>query len=283
MTHTENDPKRVVSAHEEVIVVPDDHISTKNTIRMTESLISHANNHHGQDIDFNIAPSPSSKRAVEASCGFHMSLERTPRMPDDNKLHQLPGSLGSYDLFSVEAYADRLPKNITETGGVFFPMLQREAMWLNFGPTNQQCAVRVFMGHVNTISGLTMEETADNESGEREQDYIVVPGQEWLDGICVAPGVVRQFVAMPRTFSIQSPKVSTNRMKWVPATLSKARRHRKNNTGVSSSKSRLRSCPTCVCGRTANTNISSDRALVLVSISQRIRRRNSWVSKLVMC
>ena len=172
---------------------------------MTESLISHANHHHGQDIDFKIAPLPASKRAVEASCGFHMSLERTPRMPDDNKLHQLPGSLGSYDLFSVEAYADRLPDNITESGGVFFPMWQREAMWLNFGPTNQQCAVRVFMGHVNTISGLTMEETADDKSDELEQDYIVLPGQEWLDGICVAPGVVRQFVAMLRTFLAPSP------------------------------------------------------------------------------
>ncbi|KAI4696651.1 uncharacterized protein J4E88_000828 [Alternaria novae-zelandiae] len=209
-THSEDDPKRVVSAHEEVVVVADDHVSTKNTIRMTESLISHANNHYGQDIDFNIAPLPASKRAVEASCGFHMSLERTPRMPDDNKLHQLPGSLGSYDLFSVEAYADRLPDNITESGGVLFPMWQREAMWLNFGPTNQQCAVRVFMGHVNTISGLTMEETADEKSDELEQDYIVLPGQEWLDGICVGPGVVRQFVAMPlgSGYTVEGQKTS---------------------------------------------------------------------------
>lgn len=202
-SHSEDDPKRVVSVHEEVVVVADDQISTRNTIRMTESLMSHANNHHGQEIDFNIAPLPASKRAVEASCGFHMSLERTPRMPDDNKLHQLPASLGSYDLFSVEAYADRLPNNIRDTGGVFFPMWQREAMWLDFESTGYKCAVRVFMGHVNTISGLTMEETADDESSERKQDYIVIPGQQWLDGICVAPGIVRQFVAMPRTFLAQ--------------------------------------------------------------------------------
>ncbi|KAI4932414.1 hypothetical protein J4E85_002812 [Alternaria conjuncta] len=195
--YREDEDMRVVSDHEEVAVVADDQISSKNTIRITESLISHANAHYGERIDFNITPLHSSKRAIEANCGFHMSLERTPRMPDDNKLHQLPSSLGSYDLFSVESYADRLPANIGDSGGVFFPMWQREAMWLNFEPTIRKCAVRIFMGHVNVISGLTMEETANYENDELEQDYIVIPGQRWLDGICVAPGVVRQFVPMP--------------------------------------------------------------------------------------
>jgi len=177
---------------------------------MTESLVSHANAHHGHTIDFNITPTLSSKRAVEVSGGFYLSLERTPRMPDDNKLHQLPESLESYDLFSVDAYSDRLPENIKDRGGVFFPMWQREAMWISFTPTKHKCAVRVFMGHVNTVSGLTMGETADQKCDEREQDYIVIPGQQWLDGICVAPGVVRQFVAMPRTLFVHSPRPSTN-------------------------------------------------------------------------
>jgi hypothetical protein len=79
-------------------------------------------------------------------------------------------------------------------------MWQREAMWLNFKPKQHKCAVRAFMGHVNTVSGLTMEETAGKQSDDLKQDYIVIPGQRWLDGICVAPGVVRQFVAMPRMY-----------------------------------------------------------------------------------
>ncbi len=29
------------------------------------------------------------------------------------------------------------------------------------------------------------------------QDYVVVPGQPWLDGYCVDKGHIRQFVAMP--------------------------------------------------------------------------------------
>jgi hypothetical protein len=44
-----------------------------------------------------------------------------------------------------------------------------------------------------------MDERVDEaQVPETLQDYVVVPGQEWLDGICVAPGIVRQFVAMPR-------------------------------------------------------------------------------------
>ena len=227
--HRENIPRCVVGNHEEVVVVADDQVSTKTTIKITEPLISHTNAHHVQPIDFDINPIPSSKRVVEASCGFQVSFERTPRMPDDERLHQLPGSLGSYDLFSVDAYADRLPINIREKGGVFFPMWQREAMWLNFEPTLPRCAVRVFMGHVNTISGLTMEDTASNKDDNQTQDYIVIPGQRWLDGICVAPGVVRQFVAMPRTCLPCYFWSLADWMKWGLDIPLKARRRQKSN------------------------------------------------------
>lgn len=117
-------------------------------------------------------------------------------MPDDNKLHQLPGSLGQFELFSVDAYSERLPNKITDAGGVFFPMWQREAMWINFR-SMYQGAVRVFVGRVNAISGRSMEEALDKQDDSHVQDYIVIPDQQWLDGICVAPGIVRQFVAMP--------------------------------------------------------------------------------------
>ncbi|KAK7404030.1 hypothetical protein QQX98_010203 [Neonectria punicea] len=35
------------------------------------------------------------------------------------------------------------------------------------------------------------------EAGQRAQDYVVLPHQEWLDGTAAEPGKVRQFVAMP--------------------------------------------------------------------------------------
>ena len=35
------------------------------------------------------------------------------------------------------------------------------------------------------------------EFGRDPQNYVVVPGQPWLDGYCVEKGIIRQFVAMP--------------------------------------------------------------------------------------
>ncbi|RDW90048.1 RING finger protein [Aspergillus mulundensis] len=124
---------------------------------------------------------------------LELEFHRTLRMPDDNKIHPLPASQGRFPLYNVDAFASRLPERITKRGGVFFPMWQREALWINFHNRNRKkhYAIRVNVGNVNAISGLDIYETTG------KQDYIVVPGQDWLDGIAVGPGVVRQFVAMP--------------------------------------------------------------------------------------
>lgn len=141
-------------------------------------------------------------KTIQDEQGLDIAFHRTTRLPDDNKLHHLPQSLGCYDLFNVAEYAGRLPQNIRDAGGVFFPMFQREAMWISFSLRTDypeaRYAVRVFVGRVNAVSGQLMDEEPTQDGGERKQDYIVIPGQKWLDGICVAPGVVRQFVAMPR-------------------------------------------------------------------------------------
>ncbi len=131
---------------------------------------------------------------------LEITFHRTLRMPDDKRLHQLPASLGHFALFNVEEYADRLPSNITKQGGLLFPMWQREAMWMGFSvKTHSIYALRIFVGRINAVSGLLMgEELPYINDMEMKQDYIVVPQQRWVDGICVAPGVVRQFVAMPR-------------------------------------------------------------------------------------
>jgi hypothetical protein len=54
------------------------------------------------------------------------------------------------------------------------------------------CALRVYVGNINAVTG---EKMGREVVEERKQDYVVVPGQQWLDGICVQEGVVRQFVA----------------------------------------------------------------------------------------
>jgi hypothetical protein len=201
--------------YDKVKVVDTDAVSP-DQINIHETFIAHANLWYGKAVEFDIGEKASgeAKHPVQVITdlqGLQVSLQRTPRMPDDNKLHQLPGSLGSYDLFNVEAYADRLPEKIREAGGVFLPMWQREAMWINFeenaGCWANRYAVRVFVGRVNAISGLPMDEGLTlGEENSPEQDYMVIPGQMWLDGICVAPGIVRQFVAMPCTYLRHFPK-----------------------------------------------------------------------------
>ncbi|KAF2178128.1 hypothetical protein K469DRAFT_676307 [Zopfia rhizophila CBS 207.26] len=192
--------------YEEIEVVEGQSENVKS-ININERIIAKANRQYGKPIEFNVSDTPSGDpkrptKSIRDNGGFCVSFQRTTRMPDDNKLHQLPASLGTCDLFNVNAYADRLPDNITEVGGVFLPMWQREAVWINFdmgvGRWATKYAVRVFVGRVNAVSGLLMDEDPSQKEGQNsQQDYVVIPGQQWLDGICVAPGVVRQFVAMP--------------------------------------------------------------------------------------
>ncbi|OKP11445.1 hypothetical protein PENSUB_2931 [Penicillium subrubescens] len=47
-------------------------------------------------------------------------------------------------------------------------------------------AIRVYVGQINAITGKNMMEERGTQD---EQDYIIFPGQPWIDGICVAPGV----------------------------------------------------------------------------------------------
>ncbi|OMP81768.1 hypothetical protein BK809_0006076, partial [Diplodia seriata] len=120
------------------------------------------------------------------------------RLPDDDRIHPLPPSTGTFPLYNINAFSHILPEQIAAKGGIFFPMWQREAMWIEFeafehidsnGPT--QYAVRINLGEINAITGKSIREVSD------VQDYVIVPGQDWVDGILVQPGVVRQFVAMP--------------------------------------------------------------------------------------
>lgn len=81
------------------------------------------------------------------------------------------------------------------------PMYQREALWISFAGS-QHCAVKIAVGGtfdsyslwsashaiigVNALSGLTQDAPSPS------QDYLSLPTQPWLDGVCTEPGVVRQ-------------------------------------------------------------------------------------------
>lgn len=126
----------------------------------------------------------------EAELGIE--FQRTLRIPDDNREHYLPPGLGRFPLYRVDDYPDNLPDSWEEHGGVFLPMYQTEALWINFR-ADYPMAVKIAAGKVNAVTG---EEWEDKLS-RQPQDYAVVPEQPWLDGFCVETGLIRQFVAMP--------------------------------------------------------------------------------------
>jgi hypothetical protein len=127
-----------------------------------------------------------------------ITFQRTLRIPDDGRTYPLPPGLGAFPLRRVDDYSDRVPQQWLEHGGVFLPMYQREAMWLSFSRTHwKPCALKVGIGKVCALTGERWSDDLHGGSRAGEQDYLVTPPQPWLDGIAVAKGKIRQFVAMP--------------------------------------------------------------------------------------
>ncbi|HEY6461102.1 MAG TPA: hypothetical protein VIY73_13150, partial [Polyangiaceae bacterium] len=114
-----------------------------------------------------------------------ISFLRTLRIPDDGKTYPLPPGLGRFPVRRVDDYAERVPVEWRERGGVFLPMYQREAMWISFaGQYWKPRAVKVGVGKVCAITGERWSESL----GTHPQDYVVTPPQPWLDGIAVKKG-----------------------------------------------------------------------------------------------
>ena len=125
---------------------------------------------------------------------FSFTLQRTLRLPDDGKSYPLPPGLGSFPINRVSDFEDKVPPQWRERGGFFIPLYQREALWLEFdGAWWKPNAVKVSVGGINAVSG----ETWNEELRSDPQNYIVCPGQPWLDGINIGEGQIRQFVATP--------------------------------------------------------------------------------------
>ena len=133
---------------------------------------------------------------VHEQAQTEVNFQRTLRIPDNGKHYPLPPGLGSFSLKHLEDYAERIPADWRERGGVMMPLYQAEAMWLSFCGRRYGTypfALKIAAGKINAVSGKSWKTDLDAS----ERDYVVVPGQPWLDGFCVAKDVVRQFVAMP--------------------------------------------------------------------------------------
>lgn len=121
---------------------------------------------------------------------LEISFQRTLRLPDDGQDYPLPPGLGSFPLRRIERHADRVPADWLPRGGVLMPMYQAEALWLSFD-TTYPIALKVGTGMTNAVSGQPWGPGLS----QAPQNYVVLPEQPWLDGYCVAKGVIRQFVA----------------------------------------------------------------------------------------
>ena len=121
-----------------------------------------------------------------------INFQRTLRIPDDGKRYPLPPGLGKFPLAHVDDYAPDVPPAWSKRGGVMMPMYQAEALWLRFN-SHYPCALKVAAGKINAVSGRPWSAGLH----KNPQDYVVLPGQPWLDGYCVAKGLIRQFIAMP--------------------------------------------------------------------------------------
>eukprot|EP00931_Biecheleriopsis_adriatica_P089612 TRINITY_DN63705_c0_g1_i1.p1 TRINITY_DN63705_c0_g1~~TRINITY_DN63705_c0_g1_i1.p1 ORF type:complete len:470 (-),score=84.83 TRINITY_DN63705_c0_g1_i1:244-1653(-) len=125
------------------------------------------------------------------SSGTHVNFQRTLRIPEDGKVHNLPPGFGPFPLESCGSYAARsLPKPWQNGSDVFMPMRKAEALWLSWN--RKKAAIMVGAGGINAVSG---ESFTPGELKASPQSYMAIPRQPWLDGIKSGEGVVRQFVA----------------------------------------------------------------------------------------
>ena len=133
---------------------------------------------------------------VHADAVCRLDLQRTLRIPDDAKEYPLPAGLGRFPIQHLEDFGDRVPTKWSRRGGVVVPMRRAEALWINFNSLHGQeqypFAFKIAAGKINAVTGNNW-----SNGLSKDQDYMVIPTQPWLDGFCVEKGVVRQFVAIP--------------------------------------------------------------------------------------
>lgn len=128
---------------------------------------------------------------------FRLTLQRTLRIPDDDKVYPLPPSLGYFPIVRADDFPNTVPEEWLGKGHFIIPMYQREAMWMSFrnNPGWQRNALMIATGGVNAVDGEDWHE--DGLIDGDKQNYVVAGQQPWLDGIAAGDGFIKQFVAMP--------------------------------------------------------------------------------------
>lgn len=135
---------------------------------------------------------------LRKNAAVFVHFDRTLRVPADGSDYPMPPSLGRFPLRHLDDVADRLPAPIRERGGVIMPMYPSEALTIRFAEAARDyyqdsypIALKIGLGKVNALTGDPWSDALNPIN----QDYLVFPLQESLDGYCTARGRVRQLIA----------------------------------------------------------------------------------------
>ncbi|KAL6401435.1 hypothetical protein AUP68_15305 [Ilyonectria robusta] len=139
-------------------------------------------------------------KAESFPASIEIDFNRTLRLPEGIDIHHHPSGLGIIQVYNTAAIQKKLMESrnqslvdMAKKGGIFFPLYQREAMFITFNAVNDIFALRLFVGGVNALSGMLW----NSRRPQNKQDYILVPPQVRIDGVSVGDDVVKQFIAMP--------------------------------------------------------------------------------------
>lgn len=134
-------------------------------------------------------PSQLTCKFPETNTHFTVTLEKTIRVRNDGKTHDLPPSRGQFSFYMHGT--ERL-----------VPIGHEEALWFSFSMNTGVFAVKILTGGINAITGekeTSQDRTVLRNNGAQGfgQNYMIIPGQPWLDGFKKHQGTVSQFIAVP--------------------------------------------------------------------------------------
>ena len=104
---------------------------------------------------------------------FAVSFQRTLRIPDNGRTYPLPPGLGRFPIYRVADFADRVPPEWHEHGGVFIAMYQREALWLGF----HAAAWKPILERLTQVKTISERDTERGEPSQGETSLDVSEAQ----------------------------------------------------------------------------------------------------------
>lgn len=130
-----------------------------------------------------------------AGSSFSFSLQRTIALEEGQRFrNNLPPGMGQFPLVPVAGIDNKAPGEWDRDQGLLTCLRDDEALWISFiGSDSKPHAVLVGVSGVNAVNAEPFNPELKPGSGS----YLVVPPQQWLDGIKTGDRTVRQFRSQP--------------------------------------------------------------------------------------